>query len=59
MAGSCCYISFILNVTGLLDPTLKCIDEFRLIQENTPSAIYIFKVSEKTLEYVRYIQSKQ
>ena len=24
--------SFILNLTGFLDPTLKCIDKFRLLQ---------------------------
>ena len=39
-----------LNVTGLLDPTLKCIDHFRLRQQSIPSTICIFKVSKKTLE---------
>ena len=39
--------SFVLNVTGLLDPTLKCIDEFTLRQQNNSSAIYMFKVSKK------------
>ena len=34
-------------VTQLLNPTLKCIDNFRLRQLSIPSAIYMFKVSKK------------
>ena len=34
-------------VTQLLNPTLKCMDNFRLRQLSIPSAIYMFKVSKK------------
>ena len=49
-------LSFMLNMTGFLDPTLKYIDKFRLRQWSIASAIYMFKVSKKTLEQpVKYI----
>ena len=38
-----------LNVTGLLDSTLKRIDKLRLVRQySIPSAIYMFKVSKKS-----------
>ena len=36
-----------LNMAGFLDPTLKCIDKFRLTQWIIASAIYMSKVSKK------------
>ena len=50
--------SFVLNVTGLLDPTLKSIDKMRLRQLSIPSAIYIFKVSKKQTRTTCQIYSK-
>ena len=48
---------FVVNVTELLDLTLKCINEFRLRQYSNPSAIYMFKVSKKTLQQcVKYMK---
>ena len=48
---------FVLNVTELLDLTLKCINEFRLRQYSNPSAIYMFKVSKKILQQcVKYMK---
>ena len=40
-------VSFVLNVTQLLDPTLECIDKFRFRQQSVPSIIYMFRVSKK------------
>ena len=37
-----------LKCKGLLDPTLKGIDKFRLRQQSIPSSIYIFSASKKT-----------
>ena len=38
-----------LNVTGLLDSTLKRIDKLRLVRQySIPSTIYMFKVSKKS-----------
>ena len=54
-------LSFILNVTGLLDTTLKCIDKVIKIYikaVSIPSAIYLLKVRKKILvQSVKYIQT--
>ena len=57
-AVDCCYIELRFNMTGLLDPTLKCIDKFRLRQGSIPSAIYMFKVSKKHTRTTCQIYSK-
>ena len=44
----------VLNVTGLLDPTLKCIDKFRLRQKSIPSDTYMFKVSKNRTMFQIY-----
>ena len=45
-----------LNMAGFLDPTLKCIDKFRLRQLSIASAISMLEVSKKnTLKRVKYI----
>ena len=51
--------SFVLNVTGLLDWTLKHIEKCRLRHKKyIPSDICTFKLIRKTLkESVKYIQS--
>ena len=49
--GNCCWLwqqSFVLNVTRLLDPTLKHLDQLRLKQES--SLHFQTKKKKKTLE---------
>ena len=41
--------SLVLNVKGLLDPTLKRVDKFRLRQYSILSTIYMFKVSRNRI----------
>ena len=50
--------SFVLNVTCLLDPTLKCINKFRLRQKSIPSDIYMFKISKKHTKTTYQVYSK-
>ena len=50
--------SLVLNVTGLLCLTSKCIDKFRLRQKNIPSIIYMFKVNKKDTRATCQISSK-
>ena len=57
--------SFLLNVTGLLDPSLKDIDKFRLRQYSIQCSFNILSVTEqkekkkKVLEQcVKYINNK-
>ena len=47
-----------LNVTGLLDLTLKHIDKFRQRQKSIPSGKYMFKVSKKNTIIACQIYSK-
>ena len=54
-------LSFILNVTGLLDTTLKCIDKVIKIYIKAisiPSAIYLLKVRKKNTTTECQIYSK-
>ena len=54
-------LSFILNVTGLLDTTLKCIDKVIKIYIKAisiPSAIYLLKVRKKNTSTECQIYSK-
>ena len=44
--------NFTLNVTGLIYPTLKHKDKFRLRQLSIPSGIYMFKLSKKNTRNV-------
>ena len=42
--------SFVLNVTGLLDPTLKCIDKFDKGDKVLHPASALSKSAKKTVE---------